>query len=321
MNPNLAVAGAKETAPGTGYMDESIHLKYLIAGDNDRLWGLTINSVGFQSVKPGENYPPGNHPTRYLFSPQNGRILDEYQLLYIVRGRGVFSSQTAGRDRELPVSEGNMFLLFPGEWHNYHPDRRTGWDEFWIGFSGEVIDNRVANGFFSRQRPILNVGISDEMVSMYRRAVDIAVEQKTGYQQVLAGIVNLMMGIAYSADRNYQIGGTDVEDRINRAKILISEEFRDIKPQDIARRLNMSYSSFRKIFREYTGFAPMQYIQELRIRKSKELLTNTDMPIKEIAFRMGFDNHEYFFTAFRRNTGQTPLHYRKVTKGMMNYEL
>ena len=60
-------------------MDESIHLKYLIAGENDRLWGLTINSVGYQSVASGEAYPPGNHPTRYLFSPGNGRVLDEYQ--------------------------------------------------------------------------------------------------------------------------------------------------------------------------------------------------------------------------------------------------
>jgi AraC-like DNA-binding protein len=296
-------------------MEEAVHLKYLIVNDVDRLWGLTVNSVGFQSVGPGDSYPPGNHPTRYLFSPQKGRILDEYQLLYITRGRGRFSSQTIGRDRKLPLVEGNMFLLFPGEWHNYQPDPSTGWDEYWIGFQGDVIDARVRSGFFDPCRPILSVGISDGLVSLYRRAVNTAVGERAGYQQVLAGIVDLMLGTAYSRDRNYQIGGTEVEDRINRAKIIISEEFSRIKPQQVADRLNMSYSSFRKIFREYTGFAPMQYIQELKIRNARELLTNTGIPIKEIAFRMGFENHEYFFTAFRKNTGVTPLHYRHMTQG------
>ncbi len=296
-------------------MEESLHLKYLIVNDNDRLWGLTINSVGFQSVRPGEAYPPGNHPTRYLFSPNKGRVLDEYQLLYIVKGRGEFAAQSTGRDKPLPISEGNMFLLFPGEWHNYRPDPRAGWDEYWIGFTGEVIDNRVANGFFSRQRPVLKAGINDELVSLYRRAIDIAIEQRSAYQQVLAGIVNLMLGISYSSDRNRLLGGSEVEGRINRAKIIIAEEYRDIKPETIAARLNMSYSSFRKIFREYTGFAPMQYIHEHRIGKAKELLTNTEMPIKEIAYRLGFENHEYFFTSFRKSTGHTPLGYRRLTQG------
>lgn len=206
-------------------------------------------------------------------------------------------------------------MLFPGEWHSYQPLPNTGWDEYWIGFQGGVVDNRVANGFFSRRRPVLNVGLSDETVSMYRRAIDVAIGQRAGYQQVLAGIVNFLLGAAYAADRNNLFEGSGVEDRINRAKILISEEFRDIRPQQIAGRLNMSYSGFRRIFREYTGFAPMHYIQELKIRKAKELLTNTELPVKEIAFRTGFDNHEYFFTAFRRNSGMTPTQYRRITQG------
>lgn len=296
-------------------MDESIHLKYLIAGENDRLWGLTINSVGRQSVKPGEAYPPGNHPSRYLFSTGKGRVLDEYQLLYIVKGSGEFWSESTGRDKSIPVSEGNILLLFPGEWHNYRPDPHIGWDEYWIGFSGEVIDSRITNGFFSRHHPVLKVGINDEMAALYRRAINIAAGQRSGYQQVLAGIVGLMLGIAYSSDRNWLLGGSGMEGRINRAKMIIAEEFRDIKPQDIAARLNMGYSSFRKIFREYTGFAPMQYIHEHKIGKARELLSNTDIPIKEIAYRLGFENHEYFFTAFRKTTGQTPLHYRRITQG------
>ena len=69
-------------------MDNSIHLKYLVISQTDLKWGMTINSVGFQNIAANMPYPPGNHPSRYLFSTDNGRILNEYQLLYITRGGG-----------------------------------------------------------------------------------------------------------------------------------------------------------------------------------------------------------------------------------------
>ena len=45
------------------------------------------------------------------------------------------------------------------------------------------------------------------------------------------------------------------------------------------------------------------------------MLTNSPAEIKEIAYKLGFDNTDYFFTVFRRLTGQTPLSYRAETQG------
>ncbi|HMM02362.1 MAG: AraC family transcriptional regulator [Prevotella sp.] len=299
-------------------MKDSIHLKYLIVNETDLLWGLTVNSVGYQSIESNMPYPPGNHPTRYLFSTDRGRILDEYQLLYITKGKGSYISNTSGKKETHPINEGNMFLLFPGEWHNYMPDKQAGWDEYWIGFKGINIDSRVNNGFFNKEKPIYNVGLNNEVVQLYKQAIQIAIEQKSGFQQMLAGIVNHLLGLAYSLDKNYIFESSESVNQINKAKIIILENFKDIKPQDIADQLNMSYSNFRKIFKEYTGFAPSQYIQELKIQKSKELLTNTMIPVKEIAYMMGFENQEYFFTAFKKKNNTTPIEYRKFTQGPRN---
>ena len=74
-------------------MNNSLHIKYLIVNEQDELWGLRINSVGFQKIKPEEPYPPQHHPTRYLFSKEKGRVLNEYQLLYISEGEGYFISK------------------------------------------------------------------------------------------------------------------------------------------------------------------------------------------------------------------------------------
>ena len=53
----------------------------------------------------------------------------------------------------------------------------------------------------------------------------------------------------------------------------------------------------------------------MRIGKVKEALTNSSVPVKQVAFSMGYENEDYFFTAFRRLTGMTPVEYRAFTQG------
>ena len=73
---------------------EAVHLKYLAVNPVDLQWGTAVNSVGFQEIAPGMAYPPRNHPSRYIFTIESGRVLEEYQLLYITEGRGKFYCQT-----------------------------------------------------------------------------------------------------------------------------------------------------------------------------------------------------------------------------------
>lgn len=83
---------------------------YLLSNDQDIHWGLTVSTVGYQHIAPGEAYPPKGHPQAYSFQAGRGRVLDEYQFVYISRGRGVFESKSFG---QATVGEGDMFLLFP----------------------------------------------------------------------------------------------------------------------------------------------------------------------------------------------------------------
>lgn len=298
-------------------MKKAIHLKYLLTTEQDLRWGITVNTVGFQHIEPFQPYPPPNHPTRYLFSADRGRILDEYQLLYIVCGKGEFISTNCKKTK---LKEGQMFLLFPGEWHNYYPDKSTGWDEYWIGFEGDIINSLVKNKFFNRQSPVFSVGISEQIGQIYEWAIAAAKEQKPGFQQMLAGYINLLLGYAYSYDRQSKFEEMRNVKNINKAKMIIMENLRArITPQIIAERLNMSYSWFRRLFKQYIGISPAQYIVEIKIQKSKELLTNTDMSSKEISFETGFGNSDYFCTIFKKKTGFSPLGYRGFTQGTQNH--
>ena len=294
-------------------MNDSAHLKYLAINPFDLKWGAAVNTVGYQNILPGMSYPPTDHPTRYLFFEEKGRVLNEYQLLYITNGRGVFKS--ASLEHPVQVSKGMMFLLFPGEWHSYKPDSEIGWKEYWIGFQGSQIDSWVENYFFTKERPVLNVGLHNDIVELYNTAINVAANQESGFQQLLAAIVGHLLGLAYFYDKNEVFRSSQLNNQINRAKQLIAEQYRSIGPENVAQIIGMSYSNFRKAFKQYTGFSPAKYILDVRFSKTKEALTNTTLSIREVASLMGFDNYEYFFTAFRNLTGMTPSEYRAVTQG------
>ena len=87
---------------------------------------------------------------------------------------------------------------------------------------------------------------------------------------------------------------------------------KDIDIKGIATNLGISYSLFRKAFKEYTGYAPAQYIQELKLRKAKELLAETNYTVKEISYELNFSSYEYFLSFFKKRVGHTPMEYRNL---------
>lgn len=287
--------------------------KYLLATERDALWGLTISTVGREHIMPMEEYPTRGHADGYYFDVQKGRVLDEYQLLYNAEGEGTFQSTHCPATR---IKPGDIFLLFPGEWHTYSPDPHIGWKSYWIGFRGENIDRRVEHGFLSPDKPIYHVGYSNLIISLYDEAYRTAQDEAAYAQQSLAGIVNHLIGVMYSLERNIILGKNwEHVDMVNRVRLRIRESLEtDVTIQQIAQEMGVSYSSLRKLFKEHTGFAPATYQQSLRLQRAKELLTTTDQSIKEIAYRLNFESPDYFSAKFKSQTGITPSEYRNLAQ-------
>lgn len=285
-------------------------IKYIIENERDLLWGLSINTVGYETIDKGEKYPTNEHLDNYYFSPQKGRVLQEYQLIYIAEGEGVFQTQSIERT---VITAGTMFLLFPDEWHTYRPAPETGWKQYWIGFKGINIDLRVKNGFLCKNQPIFNVGINEEIVHLYRQAIEVADRENAYFQQMLAGITNHLLGLMYSLDRNNQFNTNEHSiTQINRARILMHENIESaLSIQEIAKELGMSYSSFRKLFKEYTGLSPACYFQDIKLQRAKDLLRYTPISIKEIAYTLNFESPDYFSTQFKKKTGKRPRDFRE----------
>jgi AraC-like DNA-binding protein len=284
--------------------------KYMVASPHDQLWGLTVSTVGYDEIAPGDDYPTHGHADGYYFNVEHGRTLNEYQMLYLTEGEGEFRS--ASQDTT-PIRGGDIFLVFPGEWHTYRPLPTVGWKSYWIGFKGKNMDDRVRAGFLQPTKPIYHVGFSADIVRLYEGALKTAQDEAPYAQQQLAGMVNHLLGLMYALERNRALGmHSEHVDVINRARLRIRQTLEsDVTIQQIAGELGMSYSNFRKLFKEFTGVSPALYQQDLRLQRAKELLTTTNMSVKHVAYQVRFDSPDYFSTKFKIKTGLSPSEFRE----------
>ena len=288
---------------------------YLQPTEQDARGGLETTCVGRQKIDIEASYPPQIHPSEYLYNSEDGRVLGEYQLVYLVSGQGIFESSHCPVQR---IQTGNLFMLFPDEWHSYRPLSETGWEEYWVGFKGKEMDDKVLNGFFSVYSPVFRLGLSDELVRLYSLVFDLSQKRPAGYQQYMSGIVSHILGIVYSQSMLSRQFVPKIEDMVNKAKIFISANLQTaVYPEQVAEHLKVNHSYFCRKFKEYTGFSPSRYILEMRIQRSKQLLCSTELNSQQIAYDCGFESSGYFCMVFRKNVGTSPLEYRRMACGII----
>ncbi len=110
-------------------------------------------------------------------------------------------------------------------------------------------------------------------------------------------------------------GQDDMHEKIAQAARYINESYADpLSLQDLAKRFNISYFYFCRMFREVTGFTLTEYVANVRVRKARRLLEETDLSITLISGQTGFDNCTSFGRVFRQHLGTSPLKYRKHYK-------
>ena len=83
---------------------------------------------------------------------------------------------------------------------------------------------------------------------------------------------------------------------------------------DIAALCKISENYFRRLFKEYSGISPKEYILNAKIKKAKMRLYDDNIPISEIAEICGFPDTAYFCRVFKKRMGLSPLAYRNSKK-------
>jgi AraC-like DNA-binding protein len=271
-------------------------------------WGLYITTLGYTKIDINQVYPPiEGHPENYSFNWNSGRILDDYTLIFISKGSGVFESKASD---SATTHAGDCILLFPGVWHRYKPNLEVGWEEYWVGFKGSYVDWLMKK--FNIGEPIINVGLNDYLLRLFHELLECVQTANVGYHQIISGIVLQMLGLVHSISKNRQTVATNTSHLIEKAKFLFRETIQEPdRMEDVLKKLPASYSKLRKDFKTLTGESPNQYKLNLKLNKAKELLTSTNLSISEIAFQTGFESVSYLSKIFKKKNNISPKLYRQ----------
>jgi AraC-like DNA-binding protein len=102
------------------------------------------------------------------------------------------------------------------------------------------------------------------------------------------------------------------QDRLSHIIRYIQQHLSDpMSIEDLSKEACMSQSHFFRTFKHEMGMSPVDFILEARIEKARELLTETDLSVKEVGYQTGFNNLSYFNRVFKRKEDQTPTQFRK----------
>jgi len=99
---------------------------------------------------------------------------------------------------------------------------------------------------------------------------------------------------------------------VTKAQLFIKSNYhKNIRLSDVASAVYLSPNYFSTIFKELSGYTFSNYLMKVRMQVAKKLLLKSDLPIKSIVFKVGFDDYNYFNRQFKRIEGIPPAKFRK----------
>src|SRR5437868_4151469 len=100
-------------------------------------------------------------------------------------------------------------------------------------------------------------------------------------------------------------------DKLERVLDFIGEHLAEPLPvQQLARVANLSTFHFARLFKEATGRTPHAYITHLRMEQAKQLLGESELPLRQVATVVGYQTQAHFTGVFHRHVGATPRVFR-----------
>ena len=228
-----------------------------------------------------------------------GHLHDDIELIFPMKGRGI--SYCDGKRYE--VTENSFHMVFPNQVHNY------------IGFpEGEYVviivkpqDLLSYKAIFSDKIPLSNlVELSTADAADVKAILSLALNEfkAYGYSTVVAAYVTAIVGKLLA---NTSLGEKRVRsDTISRILGYCLENYKNkISVPTVAKDLNVSVSAVSHAFSRLS-ISFTDYINSLRIAEARNLLSNSDLSITEIAYLSGFSTIRSFNRAFLKHFGMPP---------------
>lgn len=267
----------------------------------DKSRPLIVTSCGTYRLKTVKRLP--------TWRPK-GRL--DYQLLYIVSGKGHFYFH--GEDRI--VYAGRMVLIQPRQEQRYEYFGEDKPEVYWVHFTGSDVKNILRSYNIPMDDPIFYSGASSTYSYLFKEMIHELQTCKTGYEDLLAMYLRqIFLLVQRTRQEERPTVSTYIQEEMEFARRYFNEHYNEpISIQEYAESRNMSVCYFQRNFKQIVKHTPMQYLLTIRVNNAASLLETTDYSMAEIAAIVGYEDPLYFSRLFRKIKGVSPRDYRNLVK-------
>lgn len=217
------------------------------------------------------------------------------------------------------VNAGDFVVIPAGVSHTYEADNSDPWSIYWVHFQGGVAPAIID---LVKKKMLGFKGIIYDTKKTYKIFMEIYGQLENGYSSDNLTFTNMCFWhfLTSCIFRNESVFISRDNNDTAKNVIDIAIEFfkvntnKTLSLQDVASVVNISPSHFSFLFKNKTGFSPIEYFNHLKIQKACQHLLFTDNRIKEISFELGIDDQYYFSRLFKKVMGVSPEDYRKKRK-------
>ncbi|MFA6567624.1 MAG: AraC family transcriptional regulator [Victivallales bacterium] len=225
---------------------------------------------------------------------------------------GVLHFELEGEKRFIAQGAGSVFVLSPGIRHRWHSEAGNICENFMFFCDGFTADDSDLGHIFNIKQPgiIWHFDLEPEMYAFYLDNFrDLIQRHDCCNTNIMHGLLYAFCGmICRQANRVYApLYREGQHPALNKALEIINCDYRKrITLDQLSRHCGLGTSRLSELFRIAFGMSPMQYVDELKIKKARQLLTYSDMNISQIAEYLGFGSVNYFSRFFKSHCGIRP---------------
>lgn len=235
------------------------------------------------------------------------------ELILILCQKGTGWATIQGQNYK--VSPGQLLVIPPGTPHSYGADAAHPWSIYWLHAAGPVAYSLAQKLMLHPRWPVMSASDSFRITSLFD---ELMAELAHGYGYTSlttgAGILIHLLAIVCSQPVS-AAHESDSHDRVSQVVRYMHQSWKGhIKVPALARQCNLSISHFCELFKNKTGFPPLDYFLRIKIQRACELLATTQLSIKQISLEIGMSDPLYFSRVFTRIHGVPPSSYRKAMR-------
>jgi len=232
----------------------------------------------------------------------------DYYLIYLVNGAGYYNINGKLRTAEA----GSIIMYRPHEEQDYYYLGEDKTELYWIHFTGNSVA-KLLESLELTGGNIFHIGNKTELIQLYENIISEIHMKNPRYHTVCISyfikLLSLISRELCTGNEGYKPKKSDIGQCVLKMQL---EYQHDHPVSYYAKIANLSVCRFIRKFKNTMNISPIKYIEKIRMDKSKELLTDTDLTIYEISEVVGYNDPFYFSKVFKRNTGLSPSAYRKL---------